>query len=534
MKHYLILCLGAIFALSAPAQQHLRKALEETIRQSEHIVDSDIQSSGHSEKDSFPYAFEVYKLRIEKKAARHVQRWNDAYEKERLAATGRSNVLLRRRTQGEERFSIAYSLNHPFLVMGEEGDNLLLVLGAHPSRQEDEVICAVNWRISEDVLEGKIVIVERKQGVKARSEKKASRWNMIFPNASAAESWKKWGEKGFPAFPYRGEINEEELKKQLEQAEKVLKDAKSFKISPEDKKAIEDAEKQLKEYMRRFPKNGENIEVFPHSSLGGGGYLREQFEGYSRVAIEDWLRRLSFYKQQFETTADEHTRYSIRLRSAEGISLLPVMKSEDLRRAYDLVEELYVKDGGDSLNSRMSPSFLQTLSAINHAANLRDVSDYDQKAYAIHLPSKVSGMLQIIDENGKKHTWECNREEGRFEVEPREDAAYDVSVKKHLTPFKEGMQLEVRKYADSNGVFLKKNEKTYQNTLIDGACDEFLPFVSVRYVSVGNMKAPSKEIMVLSFDDDCSLYYPGEGHPDAKKLTIVEGSCLIFETENVH
>ncbi|RRD80046.1 hypothetical protein EII14_04230 [Alloprevotella sp. OH1205_COT-284] len=494
-KTWLLLLFAVANVLAATAQNRLLKAIENLASTPAYLSSSSVENSSIVDEAHPFFRLHRYEINVppHRKAQVRTLLLNGYYDD---AMTGRSkpNSLHRYTSENRERYSVSYSPEHTPLIIGDTLlPNLVLVRTTAPQRPTHDLICAAEWDESGQGLRGRLYVVERLRGVKAKEmqpsiEERLRDFRNRFRNR---EEW-PYSPPKQPHMFFRNDT-----------------------LFIPDVDTIE-----WKTEMNHFS-SLPNIEA--------GSMEFDNFEAQRKIAVTDYLRRLAFYNRKLETSPDGRIHSAIRHRTSFDLPpLLSHMSKEELERARKLIEQLKISDKRQHPNSSISDDLLQPLSKINTHANATAVSslnDFEDKA---EIDGRATGTL-ILEQGDKKWKVDYARRKARFDIVPDEHHVYDVSRKIHRIIPTDGVTFEYRFYSAANGVFLTYKGKEYSRSRIDGASDEPLPFLTQRYIGVGDMETSSKEVLILTFDRDLTLDDRKEaGIPP---IVIKEGSYLMFETD---
>ena len=128
---------------------------------------------------------------------------------------------------------------------------------------------------------------------------------------------------------------------------------------------------------------------------------------------------------------------------------------------------------------------------------------------------------------GRDETVDFANSQGALNVEADRDEVYDVNRRTWSAKTKRGTEVSYTTYFLSNALAVRHGGALYRLSLIDGACDESLPYLGVHYYYVNG-----RELCMVTVykDQELPLQTSKGDAANGKKLRVKAGSVLIFET----
>jgi hypothetical protein len=156
----------------------------------------------------------------------------------------------------------------------------------------------------------------------------------------------------------------------------------------------------------------------------------------------------------------------------------------------------------------------------------REQSTYATEKKDCQVAATVTGIL-FLSVDGRDETVDFSNSQGALNVEANRDEVYDVNRRTWSAKTKRGTEVSYTTYFLSNALAVRHGGALYRLSLIDGACDESLPYLGVHYYYVNG-----RELCMVTVykDQELPLQTSKGDAANGKKLRVKAGSVLIFET----
>ena len=138
----------------------------------------------------------------------------------------------------------------------------------------------------------------------------------------------------------------------------------------------------------------------------------------------------------------------------------------------------------------------------------------------------VDGCLKI-SLDGHDETVDFSDQKGMLDVKADRDEVYDVNRRTWSAKSKGGTEVSYATYFLSNELAVRHGGALYRLSLIDGACDEPLPYLGVHYYHANGREWC---IVTVYKDQALPLQTSTGDAANGKKLLVKAGSVLVFET----
>ena len=261
--------------------------------------------------------------------------------------------------------------------------------------------------------------------------------------------------------------------------------------------------------------------------LFAGGVMAQNESKWRELARRDYEHCMTMADslvRVWPQMSDEERRAALSALRANGEAVIPALTSEQIsaflqslsKAGFRLTKPL-------GLYSDPLPH-LET-SLLNGLAR-RAQSTYATEKKDCQVAATVTGIL-FLSVDGRDETVDFSNSQGALNVEADRDEVYDVNRRTWSAKTKRGTEVSYAAYGLSNALAVRHGGALYSLSLIDGACDESLPYLGVHY-----FHANGREwcIVTVYKDQELPLQTSKGDAKNGKKLRVKAGSVLIFET----
>lgn len=222
--------------------------------------------------------------------------------------------------------------------------------------------------------------------------------------------------------------------------------------------------------------------------------------------------------------SDEERRAALSALRTNGEAVIPALTSEQISAFLKSLSKanLRLSKPLDAYADELA--HLET-SLLNGLAR-REQSTYATEKKDCQVAATVTGLL-FLSVDGRDETVDFANSQGALNVEADRDEVYDVNRRTWSAKTKRGTEVSYTTYFLSNALAVRHGGALYRLSLIDGACDESLPYLGVHYYYVNG-----RELCMVTVykDQELPLQTSKGDAANGKKLSVKAGSVLIFET----
>lgn len=267
--------------------------------------------------------------------------------------------------------------------------------------------------------------------------------------------------------------------------------------------------------------------LFCAALLFAGGAMAQNESKWRELARRDYeqcLAKVDSLQRVWPQMSDENRRAALSALRMDGEAVLPALTNEQISAFLRSLSKA---------NLRLSKPLGAYADELAHLeTSLLDGSALgEQSTYATEkkdhkVPAKVNGCLKI-SLDGHDETVDFSDQKGMLDVKVDQNEVYDVNRRTWSAKSKGGTEVSYATYGLSNALAVRHGGALYSLSLIDGACDESLPYLGVHY-----FHANGREwcIVTVYKDQELPLQTSNGDAKNGKKLRVKAGSVLIFET----
>ena len=267
--------------------------------------------------------------------------------------------------------------------------------------------------------------------------------------------------------------------------------------------------------------------LFCAALLFAGGAMAQNESKWRELARRDYeqcLAKVDSLHRVWPQMSDEDRRAALSALRMDGEAVLPALTNEQISAFLHSLSKA---------NLRLSKPLGAYADELAHLeTSLLDGSALgEQSTYATEkkdhkVPTKVNGCLKI-SLDGHDETVDFSDQKGMLDVKVDQNEVYDVNRRTWSAKSKGGTEVSYATYGLSNALAVRHGGALYSLSLIDGACDESLPYLGVHY-----FHANGREwcIVTVYKDQELPLQTSNGDAKNGKKLRVKAGSVLIFET----
>ena len=267
--------------------------------------------------------------------------------------------------------------------------------------------------------------------------------------------------------------------------------------------------------------------LFCAALLFAGGAMAQNESKWRELARRDYeqcLAKFDSLQRVWPQMSDEDRRAALSALRMDGEAVLPALTNEQISAFLRSLSKanLRLSKPLDAYADELA--HLET-SLLNGLAR-REQSTYATEKKDHKVPAKVNGCLKI-SLDGHDETVDFSDQKGMLGVKVDQNEVYDVNRRTWSVKTKRGTEVSYATYGLSNALAVRHGGALYSLSLIDGACDESLPYLGVHY-----FHANGREwcIMTVYKDQELPLQTSNGDAKNGKKLRVKAGSVLIFET----
>ena len=261
--------------------------------------------------------------------------------------------------------------------------------------------------------------------------------------------------------------------------------------------------------------------------LFAGGAMAQNESKWRELARRDYeqcLAKFDSLQRVWPQMSDENRRAALSALRTEGEAVLPALTSEQISAFLDSLSK------ADLRLSKPLDAYADELAHLKTSLlkgfALREQSTYATEKKDCQVAATVNGTL-FLSVNGHDETVDFSNSQGALKVEADRDEVYDVNRRTWSAKTKRGTEVSYTTYFLSNALAVRYGGALYSLSLIDGACDESLPYLGVYY-----FHANGREWCVVTVykDQELPLQTSKGDAANGKKLRVKAGSVLFFET----
>lgn len=222
--------------------------------------------------------------------------------------------------------------------------------------------------------------------------------------------------------------------------------------------------------------------------------------------------------------SDEERRAALSALRMDGEAVLPALTSEQISAFLNSLSKANLRLSKPLGAYADELAHLET-SLLNGLAR-REQSTYATEKKDCQVAATVNGFL-FLSVDGRDETVDFSNSQGTLKVEADRDEVYDVNRRTWSAKTKRGTEVSYATYFLSNELAVRHGGALYRLSLIDGACDEPLPYLGVHYYHANGREW----CIVTVYKDQALPLQTSKGDAaNGKKLLVKAGSVLVFET----
>ena len=261
--------------------------------------------------------------------------------------------------------------------------------------------------------------------------------------------------------------------------------------------------------------------------LFAGGVMAQNESKWRELARRDYEHCMTMADslvRVWPQMSDEERRAALSALRANGEAVIPALTSEQISAFLQSLSKANLRLSKPLGLYSDELAHLET-SLLNGLAR-REQSTYATEKNDRKVPAKVNGCLKI-SLNGHDETVDFSDQKGMLDVKADRDEVYDVNRRTWSAKSKGGTEVSYATYFLSNELAVRHGGALYRLSLIDGACDEPLPYLGVHYYHANGREWC---IVTVYKDQALPLQTSTGDAANGKKLLVKAGSVLIFET----
>lgn len=261
--------------------------------------------------------------------------------------------------------------------------------------------------------------------------------------------------------------------------------------------------------------------------LFAGGVMAQNESKWRELARRDYEHCMTMADslvRVWPQMSDEERRAALSALRANGEAVIPALTSEQISAFLQSLSKANLRLSKPLGLYSDELAHLET-SLLNGLAR-REQSTYATEKNDRKVPAKVNGCLKI-SLNGHDETVDFSDQKGMLDVKADRDEVYDVNRRTWSAKSKGGTEVSYATYFLSNELAVRHGGALYRLSLIDGACDEPLPYLGVHYYHANGREWC---IVTVYKDQALPLQTSTGDAANGKKLLVKAGSVLVFET----
>jgi len=261
--------------------------------------------------------------------------------------------------------------------------------------------------------------------------------------------------------------------------------------------------------------------------LFAGGVMAQNESKWRELARRDYEHCMTMADslvRVWPQMSDEERRAALSALRANGEAVIPALTSEQISAFLQSLSKANLRLSKPLGLYSDELAHLET-SLLNGLAR-REQSTYATEKKDCQVAATVNGIL-FLSVDGRDETVDFSNSQGTLKVEADRDEVYDVNRRTWSAKTKRGTEVSYTTYFLSNALAVRHGGALYRLSLIDGACDESLPYLGVHYYDVNGREW----CIVTVYKDQALPLQTSTGDAvNGKKLLVKAGSVLVFET----
>ena len=261
--------------------------------------------------------------------------------------------------------------------------------------------------------------------------------------------------------------------------------------------------------------------------LFAGGVMAQNESKWRELARRDYEHCMTMADslvRVWPQMSDEERRAALSALRANGEAVIPALTSEQISAFLQSLSKANLRLSKPLGAYADELAHLET-SLLNGLAR-REQSTYATEKKDCQVAATVNGFL-FLSVDGRDETVDFSNSQGTLKVEADRDEVYDVNRRTWSAKTKRGTEVSYTTYFLSNALAVRHGGALYRLSLIDGACDESLPYLGVHYYHANGREW----CIVTVYKDQALPLQTSKGDAaNGKKLLVKAGSVLVFET----
>jgi len=261
--------------------------------------------------------------------------------------------------------------------------------------------------------------------------------------------------------------------------------------------------------------------------LFAGGVMAQNESKWRELARRDYEHCMTMADslvRVWPQMSDEERRAALSALRMDGEAVLPALTSEQISAFLNSLSKANLRLSKPLGAYADELAHLET-SLLNGLAR-REQSTYATEKKDCQVAATVNGFL-FLSVDGRDETVDFSNSQGTLKVEADRDEVYDVNRRTWSAKTKRGTEVSYATYFLSNELAVRHGGALYRLSLIDGACDEPLPYLGVHYYHANGREW----CIVTVYKDQALPLQTSKGDAaNGKKLLVKAGSVLVFET----
>lgn len=261
--------------------------------------------------------------------------------------------------------------------------------------------------------------------------------------------------------------------------------------------------------------------------LFAGGVMAQNESKWRELARRDYEHCMTMADslvRVWPQMSDEERRAALSALRMDGEAVLPALTSEQISAFLNSLSKANLRLSKPLGAYADELAHLET-SLLNGLAR-REQSTYATEKKDCQVAATVNGFL-FLSVDGRDETVDFSNSQGTLKVEVDRDEVYDVNRRTWSAKSKSGTEVSYATYFLSNALAVRHGGALYRLSLIDGACDEPLPYLGVHYYHANGREWC---IVTVYKDQALPLQTSMGDAANGKKLLVKAGSVLVFET----
>ena len=267
--------------------------------------------------------------------------------------------------------------------------------------------------------------------------------------------------------------------------------------------------------------------LFCAALLFAGGVMAQNESKWRELARRDYEHCMTMADslvRVWPQMSDEERRAALSALRVNGEAVIPALTSEQISAFLKSLSKANLRLSKPLGAYADELAHLET-SLLNGLAR-REQSTYATEKKDCQVAATVNGFL-FLSVDGRDETVDFSNSQGTLKVEADRDEVYDVNRRTWSAKTKRGTEVSYATYFLSNELAVRHGGALYRLSLIDGACDEPLPYLGVHYYHANGREW----CIVTVYKDQALPLQTSKGDAaNGKKLLVKAGSVLVFET----